>query len=51
MNATAWPASAVRSSSASTFDTADEHGPFTNETLVGKALQGIARESVKVATN
>ncbi|KAI3716454.1 hypothetical protein L1987_67349 [Smallanthus sonchifolius] len=31
-------------------DTSDVYGPFTNEILIGKALKGIAREKVEVAT-
>lgn len=32
------------------FDTADMYGPFTNEVLVGKALKGLPREKVQLAT-
>jgi len=32
------------------FDTADVYGPFTNEVLVGKALKGLPREKVQLAT-
>ncbi|XP_047053112.1 perakine reductase-like isoform X1 [Lolium rigidum] len=32
------------------FDTADVYGPHTNEVLLGKALRGLPREKVQVAT-
>ncbi|CAL9102200.1 probable aldo-keto reductase 2 isoform X1 [Musa acuminata AAA Group] len=32
------------------FDTSDVYGPFTNEILLGKALQGGVREKVELAT-
>ncbi|KAJ0778651.1 putative perakine reductase [Helianthus annuus] len=31
-------------------DTSDVYGPHTNEILIGKALKGVAREKVEVAT-
>jgi aryl-alcohol dehydrogenase-like predicted oxidoreductase len=31
-------------------DTSDLYGPHTNELLLGKALQGVARERVDLAT-
>ncbi|KAL1559449.1 putative aldo-keto reductase 2 [Salvia divinorum] len=31
-------------------DTSDNYGPYTNEILIGKALKGVAREKVQVAT-
>ncbi|KAK2966166.1 hypothetical protein RJ640_026817 [Escallonia rubra] len=32
------------------FDTSDVYGPHTNEILIGKALKGVMREKVQVAT-
>ncbi|KAK2990858.1 hypothetical protein RJ640_002842 [Escallonia rubra] len=32
------------------FDTSDVYGPHTNEILIGKALKGVTREKVSVAT-
>ncbi|KAK2966160.1 hypothetical protein RJ640_026811, partial [Escallonia rubra] len=32
------------------FDTSDVYGPHTNEILIGKALKGVMRENVQVAT-
>ncbi|XP_057789052.1 probable aldo-keto reductase 2 [Salvia miltiorrhiza] len=31
-------------------DTSDIYGPYTNETLIGKALKGVARGKVQIAT-
>lgn len=31
-------------------DTSDAYGPYTNEILIGKALKGVSREKVQVAT-
>ncbi|KAM0951827.1 putative perakine reductase [Dioscorea sansibarensis] len=32
------------------FDTADVYGPYTNEILIGKALKGLPREKIQLAT-
>ena len=38
------------SSGVTLFDTSDIYGPFTNEILLGKALQGGMRDKVELAT-